>query len=338
MRCKVEIFCISATALACSLTSGAEQATSHKPFNLVMPTGPGRIVVPAASTQLEWKAPMLYDNGIRPVFHLTDHKDGLEVSYVLFPNTTGSSSPKVCRDDVLRAAESSLSAVPGVTHIKDAKHAEEPGRDGQLLATGSSLVESVGEVKVRQQNLFGVYASATACAEIHISKTGYGEGDDPTMSAQLASFQFERAYVPAMIDYYTLGSVFYQVTKSFGSAAFYYQRALDTLPADAPLNFRRVIVDQLSIAYGTIGQLKRSRTINETAVVTDPDYPIYYYNLACTDAEEGDATKARTHLQQAFDRKDNVLPGEHLPDPAQDSSLQKLKKNKEFWGFVTTLK
>ena len=66
-------------------------------------------------------------------------------------------------------------------------------------------------------------------------------------------------------------------------------------------------------------------------------YPLNYYNLACADAEQGRAADAKDHLQQAFDRKANTIQGEHLPDPTQDDSIQKLKKDTEFWAFVQSL-
>jgi tetratricopeptide (TPR) repeat protein len=83
--------------------------------------------------------------------------------------------------------------------------------------------------------------------------------------------------------------------------------------------------------------LKKSRALNEAAILKDPDYPLYYYNLACADAESGDAPAAQKHLQQAFDRRANTLPGEHLPDPTTDDSILKLKSNPEFWAFAQSL-
>ena len=135
----------------------------------------------------------------------------------------------------------------------------------------------------------------------------------------------------------TLGSIFFRVTKSFDAAAAYYQRALDTAPADTPINYKRFIVDQLTMSYGMSGQIKKSRAVNEAAIQTDPDYPLYYYNLACADAEQGKAADAKTHLQQAFDRRANTLKGETLPDPTKDDSILKLKKDKAFWTFVESL-
>jgi hypothetical protein len=44
--------------------------------------------------------------------------------------------------------------------------------------------------------------------------------------------------------------------------------------------------------------LKQSRVVNEDAIERDPNYPIYYYDLACADAEEGNASAARIHLNR----------------------------------------
>jgi len=85
------------------------------------------------------------------------------------------------------------------------------------------------------------------------------------------------------------------------------------------------------------GDLKASRAAAEKAIAADPDYPINYYNLACADAEKGDGMSAKLHLQQAFDLRHNVIQGESMPDPAKDDSILSLRKNKEFWAFVTSL-
>jgi hypothetical protein len=91
------------------------------------------------------------------------------------------------------------------------------------------------------------------------------------------------------------------------------------------------------MSLGMSGDLKNSRAVAEMAIAADPDYPLNYYNLACADAEEGKASDAKIHLQQAFDRRANVLKGESMPDPSKDDSFLKLKKNKEFWAFVLAL-
>jgi hypothetical protein len=126
--------------------------------------------------------------------------------------------------------------------------------------------------------------------------------------------------------------------KDYGGAAAYFEKAipLATSSPDAP-KWQRIATDQAVIAYGMSGDLGHSRAAALAAITRDPNYPLNYYNLACADAESNDATAARTHLQQAFDRRANTLKGEHLPDPTKDDSILKLKKDKTFWAFVQSL-
>ncbi len=100
---------------------------------------------------------------------------------------------------------------------------------------------------------------------------------------------------------------------------------------------KRVITDQAGMAYGISGDITKARHLFERAFVDDPDYPLNYYNLACADAEEKNLADARTHLQQAFARKANVIAGEAMPDPTKDDSFLPYRGNKEFWAFLESL-
>ena len=59
---------------------------------------------------------------------------------------------------------------------------------------------------------------------------------------------------------------------------------------------RRILVDQLVMAYGISGQLKKAHELLDQAIPQDPDYPLNYYNLACAFAEEGNKGKALANL------------------------------------------
>jgi tetratricopeptide (TPR) repeat protein len=69
------------------------------------------------------------------------------------------------------------------------------------------------------------------------------------------------------------------------------------------------------MSSGMSGDIVDSRAVAEKAIAADPDYPINYYNLAVADAEQGYAADAKKHLQQAFERRANLLKGESMPDP-----------------------
>lgn len=161
-------------------------------------------------------------------------------------------------------------------------------------------------------------------------------GEEDAMKAVLADFRPDLTYQPDVGDYFSLASVLFKNSPSL--AAPYYKSSLDAMPHDTSfVTLRRVTTDQLVMSLGMSGDIKDSRAVAEKAITADPDYPINYYNIACGDAEQGNATDARMHLQQAFDRRANVLKGESMPDPTKDDSILKLKKNKAFWAFVLAL-
>jgi tetratricopeptide (TPR) repeat protein len=178
-------------------------------------------------------------------------------------------------------------------------------------------------------------ASGDLCADIKI--TGVSQINIQAEQSVLDSLKFEPARLPDFNAKFRYASVLY-AHHAYAAAAPIFVEALALVDQSGdPRLWRRVTTDQASLAYGISGNLDKSRAINEDAILKDPDYPLYYYNLACADAESGDATAAQTHLRQAFDRGANTLPGEHLPDPTADDSILKLKSNVKFWAFVQEL-
>jgi hypothetical protein len=69
----------------------------------------------------------------------------------------------------------------------------------------------------------------------------------------------------------------------------------------------------------------------------DPEYPLNYYNLACTFAEQGSKAKMLANLDLAFQRKSNVLKGEQMPDPVTDQSFQRYVRDPDFISLMRKL-
>jgi tetratricopeptide (TPR) repeat protein len=178
-------------------------------------------------------------------------------------------------------------------------------------------------------------ADGDLCADIMLSAesaTKLGPGQ-----ILLDTLRFEPKRKPDFDAAFRYAQVIFD-HQDYAGAAPYFERAIP-LATSVPeaQKWQRIATDQAVMAYGMAGDLKRSRATAEAAIARDPDYPLYYYNLACADAESGDTVKARTHLQQAFDRRANTIKGEKLPDPSKDDSILKLKNNKAFWAFVQSL-
>ena len=303
-----------------------QEKPEGKPLMLSTWFGPGAIALPAGKG---WKQEMLtvYDKGTRPVAQLS--KGDMTVSFIVFENASGKPNAMGCRDDAIN---------PILEHeaklISKRVDGELKNSSGEVLATTFYLVDMGGGH--HQSNLFGFAGNAKTCAEIHVSTTVETSSPDEEMLGPVRDFHPNLDYQPNFLDYFRLASLLFK--GSPGLAAPYYKSSLDVMPNDAKfLTFRRVTTDQLVMALGMSGDLKNSRGVAEIAIKGDPDYPLNYYNLACADAEEGNASAAKAHLQQAFDRRANVIKGESMPDPTKDDSILKLKKDQEFWKFVLSL-
>jgi len=153
----------------------------------------------------------------------------------------------------------------------------------------------------------------------------------------LNTLAFDPGAKPTFIEAFAYATVEWDKQQVQGAAKAYASALKLVDSSDDPIKWRRVTTDQLSMALGISGDLKTSRVVNQEAIEKDPTYPLYYYDLACADAESNDASAARTHLQQAFDRRANTLKGESLPDPTTDDSLKKLSTNKDFWTLAESI-
>ncbi|WP_141224002.1 tetratricopeptide repeat protein [Granulicella pectinivorans] len=314
--------------------AGVATGQSSQPISLVQPAGTGRVVY---RSDPAWKIRGLglLDEGTRPVLELANQEQKMSLSYLMFVNDTGKHDSESCRKAVVGPI---LTRLGEIAAVKNSRAGTYTTKSGKVLATHSYLLSGYGEMKMEQQNLFGFFGDASTCFEVHVSKVSYEPGDQAMMEAELDRFAFDAGYQPTTMDYFQQAEILFRALQKPGAAAFYYRAALDSVPVEGmdarQVMQRRVLTDQLVMSYGMTEQFKKSRELATQAIQLDPEYPLNYYNLACADAEQGHAADARAHLQQAFDRKANVLPGEKMPDPARDSSFQKLKKDAAFWTFV----
>ena len=132
------------------------------------------------------------------------------------------------------------------------------------------------------------------------------------------------------------GSRFY-LQHDFKRAIPPYQAALDMEKNERTLeqNLWRVLVDNLGMAYGITGDLKKAKETFEYGLSKDPKYPMFHYNMACTYAEMEDADNAIQYLSSAFENKQNMIRGERFPNPWTDDSFQRFMNNEK---FVSALK
>src|SRR5258706_6478456 len=158
-------------------------------------------------------------------------------------------------------------------------------------------------------------------------------------SLATAQDQSEQKANPETMEYLRQGSVFY-LQDDFKKAIPPYQKAFDLEKARPTLDktLWRVLIDNLGMAYGISGDLKKAKETFEFGLSRDKVYPMFYYNLACTYAEMNDMDASIVNLKLAFTHKADVIAGEQMPDPAQDDSFQRFLKNPRFVSALSDIR
>jgi tetratricopeptide (TPR) repeat protein len=215
---------------------------------------------------------------------------------------------------------------------------------GEMQILDFTLPELDG-APTNQKNIFGCLIKDGVFVDIHISKVFFKAADQPVFDALLQSFHFvpkESSSEPVVtgnsMQLFKEGSRYF-IAHQYREAIAPYQKAFEIEKSTPTLNknFWRVLIDNLSISYGIAGDLSSARDTLTYGVSKDPDYPLFYYNLACVTAEKGDLPDTENYLKLAFERRGNLIPGETFPDARVDDSFQKLLLQKEFRQFLASL-
>lgn len=220
------------------------------------------------------------------------------------------------------------------------------------MAVIEYLVPSAQGISVQQKNVVACLARDDVYADIHLSKVKFQPSDESLFTDILnrvhtgdyLAVPADRASSVALSsgasssEYFQEGSRHF-IDHDYSGAIAPYQAALDLEKAHPRLskNLWRVLVDNLGMAYGISGDLDHSEETYTYGISKDPDYPGFYYSMACVWAERNNLDNAMDYLQKAFARKANEIPGETMPDPRQDDSFQRFMSNERFRKFVDSL-
>lgn len=214
-------------------------------------------------------------------------------------------------------------------------------KDG--IARVEFIVPEFKGMKVRQKNIHAYLGDRDLCVEVHPSKVEFKPEDQklfeevlstvkllPDVNVSAAVTQNE-THPPDSSFYFSQGSRFY-LRQDYPAAAVAYQKALDIEKRQRTLSkdLFRVLVDNLGMSYGISGNLSRAEATFQYGLTQDPEYPMFYYNLACTYGEMAKMNESLAQLQLAYKYKANMITGEELPNPMKDDSFRHFVDKKEF--------
>ena len=209
-------------------------------------------------------------------------------------------------------------------------------RSGDLEVMQYMMAELNGQ-RIDHKSIFACQLYDNTYVDLHVSKNNYQAADDTLFQAVINSMRIEPVHKSSS-ELIHDASILY-LRHDFKGAIVPYSQALELEKLDPKLGkpLWYVLVDNLGMSYGIIGDLQKAKETFDYGVSKDPTYPLFYYNLACTYAEMNDVEKASAYLKKAFAYKANAIPGEGMPDPRTDDSLKKLMKNREFRELANTL-
>lgn len=194
--------------------------------------------------------------------------------------------------------------------------------------------------QVNQKHLNAYIVHAGFWAHVHLSKVDWRAGDEKLFYEIVDSVKFTGGAIEIVgappgggerMKLLREGSALFQ-RGDYNGASASYARALELEKQSPrlPRDLWRLLVDNLTMAYGISGDLKRAKETAEYGLSKDPDYPMFHYLLANTYAEAGDLDNTILYLKQAFARRQNMIPGERMPDPATDDSFKRFMTNEKF--------
>ncbi len=319
MRIMLMIFCLG----VCQTAFGLDKALAG--VSLSLPDLPWAIEVDAPGFVIDEKE--LNQSGNASRLYATNKETGVLLSVFLEPAAMKGDA-KIARDHYWNRGKNSP--------FKKEKI--------KLYESGSkALVEYVfpehrGK-QINQKHINAYLSEDGYWIDVHVSQMNHREGSNDPLQQVIKTIRINRSYIPDALDYFAYGNWNYR-KKNYRKAIAHYEKALGLEKQKRTLGRKEwiVLVDQLGMSYGISGDLDKSKQLFEWAVTREPDYPMFYYNLACAHAEMNRCEDALRNLSVAFKVKHTMLPGERMPDAMKDSSLRRCLENRQFRTEVERMK
>jgi tetratricopeptide (TPR) repeat protein len=260
------------------------------------------------------------------------------IASVFLESMKGAATPGECKrsleDKVRRNASLTLNGLNGVAY-----------RESEGMEILEFSMPEVNGVPANQKNIFGCLIRDNVFVDIHVSKVRFKAADQAALEELMDSFHFVTKEVVTTavpvgnsLRLFQQGSRYF-IDQNYRDSIAPYQQALEIEKVTPTLEKKLwyVLVDNLALAYGITDDFANSQRVIEYGISKDPNYPLFYYNLACIAGEKGDVRRAKANLKLAYDRRANALPGESVPNARTDNSFRKLMQDKDFQQFADAL-
>jgi tetratricopeptide (TPR) repeat protein len=327
------LFCLALVVLGAA-SGFAQDAATPEQFSVWLPSKSWALELGAPGFAV--KANEMQPDGRR--YFLAQNDKTQMIASVFLESMKGPAAPGECKrsleDKVRRNSSLTLNGLKGVAY-----------RESEGMEILEFSMPEVNGVPANQKNIFECLIKDNVFVDIHVSQVRFKAGDQAAFDELMHSFHFVAkemvtAAVPVgnSLRLFQQGSRYF-IAQNYRDSIAPYQQALEIEKITPTLekNLWYVLVDNLASAYGINDDFANSQRVIEYGISKDPNYPLFYYNLACIAGEKGDVRRAKANLKLAYDRRANALPGESVPNARTDGSFQKLMQDKDFQQFADAL-
>jgi hypothetical protein len=333
-KMKIVVFLIAVFCSICGLAQG-----SGNQVEMAIPGVTGILQLDVGPTKFETR---VRPDGKEVQLRALDRSDHLGIT-VFLQRVDFPASAEKCRDEWWPGTKKSMA-------VRRDDLQESPVKDG--IARVEYIVPEFQGMKVRLKTIHAYLGNRDLCAEVHLTKPGFDPRDQKLFEEVLSTVKLlpdrstggDQGQITAAtpsdgaLKYFREGSKYY-LQQDYSTAATSYQKALDLEKQKRTLSeeYFRVLVDNLGMSYGISGKLQQAKTTFEYGLTQDPEYPMFYYNLACTYGETKNMQQAIEELRLAYKYKGNLIAGEALPDPLKDDSFRYFVSDGGFVKAVTDM-
>ena len=306
------------------VTPATAQSNPAYPLVIGFPDGKLHVSIDLSGFAVE-------QNGVQPdgrYYLMANQVSPGRVLSIYLERVPGSADLNGCRESIQQKAEKFKSMAQDIRTWES----------GETAFLEMMINEAQG-MPVHQKSLFACVPRGDTYVDIHISKALYQPQDEAGIQSLYSSIRIlNPSDLQVQDDDFREGTKYF-VQHDLPKAIEYYAKVLQREKEHSFLNQTtlRVVIDNLGMAYGMSGDLKQAKEVVEYGIGRDTTYPLFYYSLACTYAEMDDLKRVEDNLTSAFHYRDNLISGEAMPDPREDSSFQRFMKNEAFRKFLVDL-
>ena len=254
--------------------------------------------------------------------HVAQDKSGINISIFLEPARKKNSNIIDCRDFYWNRAQADPRPKENILM-----------KEMENMAIIEYITPEHGGMKIDHKNINAYMVKDDTWIDVHVSKIHFKEKELKNFYSLLNSVKFVKKDVNLSFALFIAATQEYDEGNYPEAIKYYYnliQQELKNEKFTIPIHLLRISVDNAGMALGISGNLELAKETFELGLFIDPEYPLFYYNLACTYAEMDDLENTLINLDLCLKNEEHLIPGESLPDPRLDESFQRFMENEQF--------